>query len=88
MSRKYGVSIYLDSVDGELQLSFDCTHYGDQHACPYCLSDVMPPEEWSKCFLKEDGGACHSKAAKLDGLKKLLAFGEKKLKELEEEEDE
>ena len=86
MSKKYGVNIYLDYLDGQLQLSFDCPHYSDAHTCPYCLSTIMPPEEGCQCFLKESGGNCRSFGARIDGLKKLVAFGKKKIKELEEEE--
>lgn len=88
MGKRYGVNVYLDHLDGELQLSFDCPHYSDAETCPYCLSDIMPPEEGCRSFLKTDGGMCYSKKAKIDALKKLVAFGKKKLKELEEEDDE
>lgn len=85
MSKKYGVSVYLDIVDGQLQLSFDCTHYSDAHACPWCMAEIMPPQEGCQCFLKRDNGDCRSYDAKVDALKKLVAFGKSKLKELEEE---
>ena len=86
MSKKYGVNIYLDYLDGQLQLSFDCTHYSDAYTCPWCLAEIMPPQEGCSCFLRTEGGACKSYEAKIAGLKKLLAFGKKNLKELEEEE--
>ena len=86
MGKRYGVNVYLDHLDGELQLSFDCGHYSDQDSCPYCVSDIMPPQEGCRCFLRQDNGVCHSEKAKMDALKKLVSFGKKKLKELEEEE--
>jgi hypothetical protein len=85
MSKGYGVNVYLDYLDGQVQLSFDCPHYSDAHTCPYCMSDIMPPEEGCRCFFKTDGGGCKSLEAKQAALKKLLAHGKKELKELEEE---
>ena len=77
------VDVFISGGDGDVSVTVYCEHNAEtQWLCPFCLSDVMPPEEGARCFRK-NGCDCMDTAAKIDALKRARAAASKAIGELE-----